>query len=200
MEDQRTCSFYDGKSLGEIIAEKNRKSSQELRHLQEQAASQTFRTVGELIQDFLNGEIKFVAREKISVNGDPGKILELCQKEGLSIQDIKLKGKPLDQVLSVCRELIADLSYLLLKSAVVPQRVTYVAPGYKGITSVIDLKEMSRRFPDFKDWVAVGNTLPGEDVMCPAVIVAVDVVVVILDVVTVVYDKPIDLITRERAQ
>jgi hypothetical protein len=102
--------------------------------------------------------------------------------------------------LSVCRELIADLSYLLLKGAIVPQRITYVAPGYKGITSVIDLKEMSQRFPDFRDWVTVGSTLPGEDVMCPAVIIAVDVVVVILDVVTVKYDKPIDLITRERAQ
>jgi hypothetical protein len=34
--------------------------------------------------------------------------------------------------------------------------------------------------------------------MCPAAIVAVDVVVVIVDVVTVKYDKPIDLITREK--
>jgi hypothetical protein len=198
MEDQGISSRYEGKSLGEIVAEKNRKTSQELRQLRERASSQTFQTVGELLQDFLNGEIKFVATEKVSVNGDPAKVLDLCRKEGLSIQEIKLKGKPLDQVLSACRELIADLSYLLLKGAIVPERVGYVAPDYKGITSVIDLKEISRRFPDFRDWVIVGQTQPGEDVMCPAAIVAVDVVVVIVDVVTVKYDKPIDLITREK--
>jgi hypothetical protein len=196
MDGLASLNRYVGKSLGEIVADKTKEAGQALRQLQERVGSQTFQTIGDLLQGFLNGEIKFVATGRVAVSGDPAKTLELCGKEGLSIQELKLKGRPLDQILSACRELIADLSYLLLKGAIVPERVGYVAPDFKGIASVIDLREIARRFPDFSDWVAVGETRPGEDVMCPAAIVAVDVVVVIVDVVTIKYDRPIDLITR----
>jgi hypothetical protein len=182
--------------LGEIVAERTKKTGQAIQRLQHEARSHSFQVVGELLQEFLNGDLKFVSTGKVKVSGDPAKILELCQKDGLAFQDLKLKGKPLDQVLSACRELIADLSYLLLKGAIVPEPVGYIPPDFKGVGAVVDLSEIKRRFPDLSHWVAVGEVLPGEEVMNP-VIIAVDVVVVILDVVTIKHDRPIDLISRE---
>jgi hypothetical protein len=197
MEESGTFCHYQGKTLGEIVAERAKKTSQELHHLQERARSQAFHTIGELLQGFLSGEIRFVSTGKVKVSGDPGKILALCEKEGLSFQEIKLKDKPLDEILAACHELIADLSYLLLKGAIVPEAAGYVPPDYKGIASVINIKDLARKFPDIAEWVAVGGLRPGETAFVPAAIVVVDVVVVIVDVVTVIFDKPIDLITRE---
>lgn len=197
MEESKTFCQHQGKTLGEIVAEKSKKSGEELHHLQEKTRSQAFHTIGALLQDFLNGEVRFVATGKIKVSGDPAKILDLCEGDGLSFQEIKLKGRPLDEVLAACQELIADLSYLLLKGAIVPEAVGYVPPDYRGIASIIDITDLAKKFPDISDWVAVGRVKPGEDVMVPAAIVAVDVVVLVVDVVTIKYDRPIDLIIRQ---
>jgi hypothetical protein len=81
-----------------------------------------------------------------------------------------------------------------------------VPPDYKGIASVINIKDLAKKFPDIADWAAFGIPRPGETPIDPAVvvvhmepmvIVAIDVVVVIVDVVSIIYDKPIDLITRD---
>ena len=161
MEESGTFCHYQGKTLGEIVAEKAKKTGQELHHLQERARSQAFHTIGELLQGFLSGEIRFVSTGKVKVSGDPAKILELCEKDGLSFQEIKLKGKPLDEILAACHELIADLSYLLLKGAIVPEAAGYVPPDYKGIASVIDIKDLAKKFPDIAELGGGSGTAAG---------------------------------------
>jgi hypothetical protein len=186
---------YEGRTVGQIVVERTKATGREVQRLSEQARSRAFQTVGEMVQAFFKGEVRFVATGRAKVTGDPAQVLELCQKDGLSFHELKLKGKPLDEVLAACQELTADLSYLLLKGAIVAQPVTYVPPDFQGIASVVNVEELARKFPDFSDWVAVGRVHPGEGVMCP--IVAVDVVVVVVDVVQVSYDRPIDLISRQ---
>lgn len=196
MERRKVLPRYQGKTLGKMVLDQAKLPGQEQALPQEQRRSRAFQNIGLVMQDFFDGKIKFFSTGRVKVSGDPAKILALCDQDGLSIHDLRLKGRSQDEILAISQELIADLSYLLLKGAIAAEPIGYVPPDYKGVASLIDVQALTKKFPDLAGWLAVGQPRPGDLVKVGYGILAVDAVVVILDVVQVSYDRPIDLIGR----
>lgn len=174
---------YSGKTLGTIVADRISEVTRTMQELQQQRKSMAFLTLGDLVQEWMLGKIRFVSTEKVEVTGDPAKTLERCREAGMGLEDLGLEGKSLDEVLGTCHETIADLTYLLIRGAIRPEQVCYQPPGYKGIDSLIDVNELRRRFPEVDRIAAIGEPFPAA--IAIVAIAVVDVVVLVLDYVRV---------------
>jgi hypothetical protein len=136
----------------------------------------TFTSLGKIINQWLKGEIKFMVNGSPDIDGKPYETLKKCEGDGFSVDDLKYLGdKKIDKILPDIQTTVADLSYLLLKNAIAVHDIGYKAPGFKDITSIIDIKEMQKRFKTEK------LTEVGNEVAIAPVIIAVDVVVLVLD-------------------
>ncbi len=177
------CGYY-GMTLGEIVAADFKKTAEEIARLQKNLQSRGFHILGEMIQDFMSGNISFKSIGKVKVTGEPANLLERCCKGNVSIADLNLQDKPLDEVMLACRDTIADLTYLILKGAVVAEPVGYERPGFTAIESIIDMKKILEIYPEFKDYPGIMEMAKARVAAIPFfAIAAVDLVVLVIDAI-----------------
>jgi hypothetical protein len=168
-----------GKSFGGLVQSRIDAVNKLNDVLKETPLNTAFVTLGETINSWLLGQVKIVATGDVNITGDPEKTYALCKGDGLSINELKnLQGKALHETLPVIQGTVADLTYLLMKNAVVVEEITYTPPGFTSIESILDLKDITRRFPK-ETLRIVEEGQPGGSECVP--IVAVDVVCLVLD-------------------
>ncbi len=168
-----------GKSLGGRVRSRLGAINKDIEVLKEKQQSIAFATLGEVINSWLLGEIKFVTAGDVTIAGEPEKTFEMCKGDGLTINELKgLQEKDLEETLPALQNTVADLVYLLLKNAIVIEELTYTPPGFTTVESILDLDDIPRRFPEV-EWLPEMVGKPTYSVA--AAIVVVDAVVLVLD-------------------